>query len=277
MKLCKCGCGKEVNSASARFISGHNIKKGHKWKPRSDDHIKKIINKRIENKKLNDLNIPFPLCKCGCGQRVVHRSDVYIKHHHSSLGFNGHHHTTETKKKMSIVFQSEEFQNKKSKTMIKRYGVIHAFQDDKFVKIASDTYYERTGYRNAAHNPKEIRKALRTRRNTNINRGIWISDDQLPLFQLYYKRVWYYTNISAKLKYTKDELSNRSLCGVQNGLQLDHKFSIRKGFECSILPYIIGSQCNIELISWEDNRLKNINCSITKKELFENVVIVNCK
>jgi hypothetical protein len=51
---------------------------GHKWKPRTDEHAKKIINTRVENKRLFDLNIPFSLCKCGCGKRVSKRTNVYI-------------------------------------------------------------------------------------------------------------------------------------------------------------------------------------------------------
>jgi len=271
MKLCECGCGNEVHSKSARFISGHNIKKGHKWKPRTDDHIQKILKTRSKNKKLLDLDIPLPLCKCGCGEQVIHRSDDYIKYHHPKVpGFKNHVHSISTKKRMSTVFKSDEFQNKKTKTMIRRYGVIHAFHDEKFIKMASDTYYIRTGFHNAAHNPEEIRKALKTRRKTNIERGIWISDELLSSFNLYYKRVWYYTNESAKLKYTEFELSQRCLCGVSGGLQLDHKFSIRCGFDNNILPNIIGSQYNIELIPWEENISKGISCSISKEELFEN-------
>ncbi len=49
---------------------------------------------------------------------------------------------------------------------------------------------------------------------------------------------------------------------------LDHKFSKRKGFEQGILPYVIGSYYNLEIISQHDNTTKHWHCSITLNELY---------
>lgn len=269
MNLCACGCGEEVKPGN-KYIIGHNIKKGHKWSKRSSDHIKKIIENRKKNKELKDSGKLLPLCKCGCGQRVSKYSNNYISGHHPTNGFADHKHSSKTKKKFSKIFKSDEFQNKKTKTMIARYGVKHAFQNKELLLKAQETLYQKTGYRNASKNPEEIKKALKTRRKTNVDRGMWLSQDELELFDIYYRKVWYFTNKSSKIKYSEDELNKRSRNGIEGGLQLDHKYSIYEGFKNHILPSIIGSCYNIELISWEENNKKSINCSITKEELFDN-------
>lgn len=49
---------------------------------------------------------------------------------------------------------------------------------------------------------------------------------------------------------------------------LDHKYSMYEGFNEGILPSIIGSYKNLEVIPSGENLSKNKKCSITKKQLF---------
>lgn len=117
---------------------------------------------------------------------------------------------------------------------------------------------------------KEIMKnqVFKTK-ETNIKNGRWISDDQLSNFELYYRRVLQNTYNSIINKYNADELKIRKPAGVSGGMHIDHKFSVVEGFKNNIIPSVIGSQSNIELIPWEDNLHKSSSCSITKEELFE--------
>ena len=55
----------------------------------------------------------------------------------------------------------------------------------------------------------------------------------------------------------------------ENAFHLDHKFSIKKGFEEKIPPEIIGSLKNLEMIPGKKNCSKRANCSITKEELLD--------
>ena len=48
----------------------------------------------------------------------------------------------------------------------------------------------------------------------------------------------------------------RTLCGIDGGYQLDHKISIKSGFENNIPPEQLSSVDNLQLLPWKDNRKK---------------------
>lgn len=48
----------------------------------------------------------------------------------------------------------------------------------------------------------------------------------------------------------------RTLCGVENGYQLDHIISVKQGFDEGISPEIIGGLDNLQMLPWEENRKK---------------------
>lgn len=51
----------------------------------------------------------------------------------------------------------------------------------------------------------------------------------------------------------------RTLCGVENGYQLDHKISIKWGYTHGVNPKVIGSMENLQMLKWCENRKKHIN------------------
>jgi hypothetical protein len=48
----------------------------------------------------------------------------------------------------------------------------------------------------------------------------------------------------------------RTLCGIENGYQLDHKISIKWGYEHGLNPKIVGGLSNLQMLSWQENRQK---------------------
>lgn len=48
----------------------------------------------------------------------------------------------------------------------------------------------------------------------------------------------------------------RSLCGTENGYQLDHIISVKFGFDNNIPPEIIGGLENLQMLPWKENRNK---------------------
>ncbi|WJZ28066.1 hypothetical protein NCTGTJJY_CDS0187 [Serratia phage 92A1] len=52
------------------------------------------------------------------------------------------------------------------------------------------------------------------------------------------------------------------LCGINNAYQLDHKVSVAYGFYNLVPAEIIGDIDNLEIITWEQNRLKGKSNSI---------------
>lgn len=86
-----------------------------------------------------------------------------------------------------------------------------------------------------------------------------ISESDKADFKQYYKLVWYFTNLNAKLV---ENIEKRSIY-----FHLDHKFSIKEGFLEKISPEIIGSSINLEIIPYLENCSKGSKCSISKEEL----------
>lgn len=92
-----------------------------------------------------------------------------------------------------------------------------------------------------------------------------------PEFKKYYNEV---RNITLKnlRKYKSifTNLNNIGRCGEDGKFQIDHIFSIKKGFELNIIPHLIGHPSNLQIISWEDNLKKSDRCDISLDVLINN-------
>ena len=62
-----------------------------------------------------------------------------------------------------------------------------------------------------------------------------------------------------------------------NGISRDHKLSIHSGYKEKINPYIISHPANCELKLHSENNHKNVQNSITLKELIRQIKIINKK
>ncbi len=117
--------------------------------------------------------------------------------------------------------------------------------------------------------PDVIRKAVEKNRKIKEEKGVWTRTEDLSDWKLYRRTVWSITNISAKEKYSKEDLKQRGRKKSLNHKQLDHIFSIYEGFKFGILPMIIGSRSNIRLVDCSYNCSKHSRCDITLEELFD--------
>jgi len=115
-------------------------------------------------------------------------------------------------------------------------------------------------------NPTE---RLQKVRKTHEKKGSWIKIEDISNLSLYYRLVAKFTNISMREKYSKEELKERGNNKERRNKQLDHIFSIHEGFKYGILPLIIGSKSNIELVDCSYNRSKHSKCDISLDELFK--------
>lgn len=109
---------------------------------------------------------------------------------------------------------------------------------------------------------KEYRKTLTLEELNEFNKRYskaGISDLDKAGFKVYYKLVWYFTNLNTKLV---ENIEKRSIY-----FHLDHKYSIKSGFLEKISPEILGSSINLEIIPYSENCSKGSKCSITKEEL----------
>ena len=60
------------------------------------------------------------------------------------------------------------------------------------------------------------------------------------------------------------------LAGKKNAWHIDHMFSILKGYQQQVSPFVIGHLTNLRMIPWQDNLSKSATCSISIEELINN-------
>ena len=105
----------------------------------------------------------------------------------------------------------------------------------------------------------KVKKSQQKRKNTHIAKGLWTPLELLDDFEYYKREVWKVTNSNLhKIKGIETRSPN---------MHVDHKFSIKKGFEMNILPIIIGSSRNLEMLPRSINCSKKANCSVSLNEL----------
>lgn len=95
--------------------------------------------------------------------------------------------------------------------------------------------------------------------------GLWMEIGIVDDFKKYRTLVNKYTNES--LVYYGDLIENLEL--RSRDFQLDHKYSIKRGYLDGIAPEIIGSLVNLEILPRKINLSKREKCSITKKQLLK--------
>ncbi len=71
--------------------------------------------------------------------------------------------------------------------------------------------------------------------------------------------------------YSLEGADKRGLCGTPFATQLDHKLSIYYGYSHNIDPKIVGHICNLEFVSWKENRAKGKKCSISLRQLLTKI------
>lgn len=88
-----------------------------------------------------------------------------------------------------------------------------------------------------------------------------------PEFINYRNKVRSITNKNLK-KYSHlfENLDNLGRCGDEGKFQIDHKISIKEGFNSNLPAHLIGHPSNLQIIKWEDNLKKSTNSDITLDE-----------
>lgn len=86
-------------------------------------------------------------------------------------------------------------------------------------------------------------------------------------YSLYKSLVYKYTRKNYK-RFQKIVNPNNLSIG-RNKYHLDHKYSILEGFNHCILPHIVGSYVNLEILGEKYNINKGPKCSISLKELYK--------
>lgn len=156
--------------------------------------------------------------------------------------------------------KTDEFKEKLKNHNIEKYGVENYFNSDDYKIKSKEASLEK--YNSEYYLSSELRK------QREIESGHWISDEDRTEYELYRLNVWRITN-KQDLESLEDFDKRGRIDLNSDAYHIDHKFSIREGFEENIPPEIIGSLKNLEMIPGRKNCAKNSKCSITKEELLD--------
>lgn len=158
----------------------------------------------------------------------------------------------------TCYFKTDEFKEKLKVYNIEKYGVENYFNSEDYKIKSKEASLKK--YNSEYYLSSELRK------QREIESGHWISDEDRTEYELYRLNVWRITN-KQDLESLEDFDKRGRIDLNSDAYHIDHKFSIREGFEESIPPEIIGSLRNLEMIPGRKNCSKNSKCSITKEEL----------
>lgn len=150
---------------------------------------------------------------------------------------------------------------KAKETNLEKYGVSCHMNIPDNIEMNKEKRKESIDSRYGSY--KELRELIREKNSW----GEFRTD--LSQWEKYKLECWTITNefeISSLVNFDK-----RGLAGIPGAYQLDHKISMKYGFDNGISAKIIGNRNNLEMIPWEDNLSKSINNSITLEELYSSL------
>lgn len=164
------------------------------------------------------------------------------------------------------------------KTCLNKYGVENVFQLKSIKESSKQTKENKYGDPNFNNVEKRRKTNLKKYGDKNYNNrekmietktGLSYDEyiEQLPEFKKYEREVL--TITKKQPLYLLKNYKKRGIAGQIGAYHLDHKFTIYKGFENVIPPYILGNIINLGMLTWEENCSKHRNCSLTKQELFD--------
>jgi hypothetical protein len=155
-----------------------------------------------------------------------------------------------------------------------KYGVSNVFQrSDIKVKI-KESWLVKYGFDNPSKND-EIKNKKRKSLEKN---GYWMPREEWDERKIYEANVheitWSQMKKFAELKFGRniwnDIRESRNL-PQKEWLTIDHKFSRNDGFINKVSPDVVGHICNLEIMTFQDNRNKWSNSSIRYEDLLEEI------
>jgi len=155
--------------------------------------------------------------------------------------------------------------NSKIKSCLDKYGVEYITQTDSYKGKRKNTLKEKYGSE-SYNNPNKTK-------NTRIKNGSQIDDSSINNFLIFKK-------VSVNKTYTMYK-NNEILINPNNlkrgikSYHIDHKFSLKQGYLLNLPVEIITHPCNLEMIYYKDNLVKQDNCSIELNELLNNIINFN--
>lgn len=233
------------------------------------------INKLIETPlcKTCEGTVKYSRIKDGyrtyCSDKCVKNSEDYHKKWKESWQKNNSDGKSIEKRKNTAIlkygsidsYKRIVYENSKI-SMIDKYGVDSIFKVESFKKNRKKTLKEKYGSETYNNSDKT--------RKTRIENGTQISDESFDGFENYKKIV---TNRTSTIYRNNKEIINpNNLERSPKTYHLDHLYSIKQGFLNNLPIEIITHPCNLHMINYQENLIKQDNCWITRDELLKSII-----
>ena len=154
--------------------------------------------------------------------------------------------------------------------LIQLYGVSNVYQRHDVKEKLKNTWYLKYGY----DNPSKSENVKEKKRKEAEKNGFWIPREEWSERKIYEANVheitWSQMRNFAKLKFGSDiwdRIKESRWLPQTEWLTVDHRYSRNQGFLEKMDPSIIGHICNIDILSFSENRNKWSTSSITIGEL----------
>ena len=273
--------GKKCNE---KWLKVNNLELYNEVMNWCDDHetLKNIEFKRKVYHYINKLN-EIPVCKtCGllvkysrirdgyrtyCSDKCVKSSSEYYQKWLNSISktlesgdFIKKREKTWKEKYGDDFYKS--IQKKRKEKIIEYYGCENVFQLEEIKYKRKETLIEKYGSEKY-NNPDKTR-------NTRIKNGTQINDEMIDGF-LEYKKVAINRTITI-YRNNQRIINPESLKRSKKSYHIDHLFSIKQGFLSNLPVEVISHPCNLHMIYYKENLVKQDNCWITLSELLEKII-----
>lgn len=230
----------------------------------------------------------FPLCPtCGkqlkyknirygyshyCNNKCVKNSNDYKEKWKSSWKKNNSDGKSIIKRNETVIKKYgsiEEYNNNLFLSVkdshLKKHGVEHYFQSEEFKKKRKETLNEKYG-NEKYNNPNKTKE-------TRIKNGTQLDDSNIRNFNIF-KRV--VSNRTLTIYRNNQKFINpNNLNRSHKTYHIDHKFSMKQGYLYNLPIEIMTHPCNLQMIDYMENLIKQDNCSITLNELLNDIINYN--
>ena len=281
----KCYCGNNVNySGSGKFniYCSHKCAKNHPdfkfkinecWNNRTKEEVNEIVARCKDTKleKYGDENynnaqqIQETIKSYGEEfQKIRFQKAVETKY--NDIDENGLNGFDRGILKLKIAWSNKTneevdlINNKRRKTILKRYKVKHHLQLKHILQKSKSTRLERYGNENYNNSEKAV--------ETGIKNGNILPRELKDDFIHYCDLVYTLSNTNYGMYYDYINPTN-----IKRGFEfhLDHIYSKRDGFKNNIPIWIVSHPCNLQMLKGTENMSKNFNSHHSLEELMNKI------
>jgi hypothetical protein len=153
-------------------------------------------------------------------------------------------------------------QESREKNNLKKYGYQNVFQLKEIKEIRKNRLKEKYGD-DTYNNPDKTR-------NTRIKNGTQINEDMIDDF-IKYKKLVINRTITV-YRNNQNMINPNNLKRSKKSYHIDHLFSIKQGYINNLPIEILSHPCNLHMIYYKENLIKQDNCWITLEELLLKII-----